>query len=90
MWGCARAWLRTARVLAAGAPAGGGRRPPADGRRADTPAGGRQADTFAGGGRRTGGHPGGRYTIEGHACMLALWEREDTEGGPSGRQGRRI
>ena len=54
-----------------------------------TPAGGGhpggQADTPAG-----GGHPGGCCAIGGHTYMLALWEMGDTEGVPSGRQGRCI
>jgi hypothetical protein len=46
------------------------------------------------GGRRTGGHPGGRrtggrYTTDGHACLRYVG-REDTEGAPARRQGRRI
>ena len=65
-------------MLTAGTPAGGGRRTPADGGRADTPAGGGKAV------RRTP-RQALRYRGE---CMLMLWEREDTEGAPSGRQGR--
>ena len=46
------------------------------------------------GGRRTGGHPGGRrtggrYTTDGHT-FLRYGGREDTEGAPTWRQGRRI
>jgi hypothetical protein len=62
---------------------------PADGRHP----GGRRTGGHPGG-RRTGGHPGGRrtggrYTTDGHTC-LRYGGREDAEGAPTWRQGRRI
>jgi hypothetical protein len=30
-----------------------------------------------------GRHSGGRYTADGHADMLTLWGKEDTEGAPT-------
>jgi hypothetical protein len=80
-----QARLCIVRVLAAGtpadggrrSPADGGRRSPADGGRADIPAGGGQADT-----------PAGATLYNRGGYMLALWERGDAEGAPSGRQGR--
>jgi hypothetical protein len=44
---------------------------------------GERADTPAGSGQ------GGRYTTDGHTC-LRYGGREDTEGAPTWRQGRRI
>ena len=61
-------------VLAAGTPADGGRRA----------AGGRTLRRAA---DRWTPRRALRYRGE---YMLALWERGDTEGAPSGRQGRRI